>query len=163
MAPSLPLTMPINMIYLFCESYILLAVSDDHVCSFLLFWYFLFTGKYYNGTVCLISNWWIWPLKGGFLSTRIRCTRCSEWLYHYSTVISITMVNNKKQYFWLSFILSCGNSKKYFWLACLQTRPKIVCWLSVYAATLPPIKPVFCFEKVSQLQESAWTAILSLM
>ena len=83
--------------------------------------------------------------------------------YTNSTVISITMVNNKKQYFWLSFILSCGNSKKYFWLACLQTRPKIVCWLSVYAATLPPSKPVFCFEKVSQLQESAWTAILSLM
>ena len=29
-----------------------------------------------------LSNWWIQPLEGGFLSIRVRCTRWSWWLYH---------------------------------------------------------------------------------
>ena len=72
-----------------------------------------------------------------------------------------TMVNNKKQSFWLFLLVICFFTfyvvrwasfelqLKKNWLACAQTGQKIVCWLSVYVAILLSTKPVFYFEKLA--------------
>ena len=96
---------------------------------------------------CFISNWWIFSLKGSFLSIWVHCTQVSRYgctivMYFYTA-----MVNNRKQYSYLSFSRSrlsaflVDNSKKNetstFLLECAQTRLKlsIVCIFT---------RPLFC-------------------
>ena len=51
------------------------------ICIFIvvgqsIFFYYIHNSNHF------LSNWWIQPLNGGFLSNQIYCTRWSWWLYH---------------------------------------------------------------------------------
>ena len=146
MAPSNALMMLINMIYLVPRLYHLLTLSVGGI--FISYFWLLFpsTKDYYFEIVSFPIDEFF-SLKGSFLSIWVHCTQvswygCTIVMYFYTA-----MVNNRKQYSYLSFSRSrlsaflVDNSKKNetstFLLECAQTRLKlsIVCIFT---------RPLFC-------------------
>lgn len=105
MAPSNPLMMLTNMMH---SLYIAIShtifkpfLGSIRIFLFLLLLSFRFASNFYiyfhSHPKYSISTWWVWPLKGGFLSIQICFTRWSGWFNTIVMYVHTVMVTNKKQ------------------------------------------------------------------